>query len=423
MSQFRSDFMKAVEERGLLHQCSAPEALDAAAHKGMITGYVGCDCTAPSLHAGNLASLTLLRLLQQTGHKPIVLVGGATTKVGDPSDQDQSRPLLSSDEIDANIAGIRKVYSKILKFGDGPTDAILVNNADWLDDIGYLAFLREIGRHFSINRMVNFDFVKRRLSNEQNLTFLEFNYMLLQAYDFLELSRRYGCTLQMGGSDQWGNIINGVDLGRRADGKELFALTTELIATSDGRKMGKTAEGAVWLNEDMLSPYDYWQYWRNTPDPDVSRFMKIFTDLPLDEITRYENAEGAEINEAKKILATEATALIHGRANAEASARTAEETFERGGAGEDLPTVTVGHNTLGQGITVVELLREAGLAKSNGEARRLIRGGGARINDVPVQTEDQSITLEDLGPDNSIKLSAGKKRHVLIVASLKGSTD
>ncbi|MDH5747790.1 MAG: tyrosine--tRNA ligase, partial [Rhodospirillales bacterium] len=350
MATYRSDFIKIATERGFFHQCTDLEALDDLASKEIVSAYIGFDCTAPSLHAGSLVSIMLLRALQQSGHKPIVLMGGGTTKVGDPSGKDESRQLLSEEQIAANMNGIKQVFSKFLTFGDGPTDAIMVNNADWLDELQYIPFLRDYGRHFSINRMLGFESVKLRLEREHPLTFLEFNYMILQAYDFLELSRRQNCLLQMGGSDQWGNIVNGVELGRRIDNRSLYGLTTPLLTTSSGAKMGKTAAGAVWLNEDMLSAYDYWQYWRNTEDDDVGRFMKLFTDLPLDEIERQEKLEGNEINEAKKTLATEATKLCHGAEAAKGAAETARKTFEEGTLGEDLPSVNVPRAELDQGI-------------------------------------------------------------------------
>jgi tyrosyl-tRNA synthetase len=356
----------------------------------------------------------MLRWLQQTGHKPIVLMGGGTTKVGDPSGRDESRKLLSEADIVRNMAGIKSVFAKFLKFGDGPTDALMANNADWLDRLEYIPFLRDYGRHFSVNRMLAFDSVKLRLDREQPLTFLEFNYMVLQAYDFLELARRRDCTLQMGGSDQWGNIVNGVELGRRVDGRELYGLTSPLITTSGGAKMGKTAQGAVWLNEDRLSAYDYWQFWRNTDDGDVGRFLRLFTELPLAEIARLEKLGGAEINEAKKVLATEATALVHGRKSADDAAETARKTFEEGGVGEDLPVIEIARAELEAGMPAFDAFRRAGLAASNGEAKRLIRGGGARINDRVVASETESVTLRDLGADGSVKLSAGRKRHALL---------
>jgi len=415
MASHRSEFIRTFVERDYLHQCTDLEALDARAADGTVVAYVGYDCTAPSLHVGNLISVMMLRLLQKAGHKPIVLIGGGTTKVGDPSGRDESRRLLTDDDIAANIAGIRRVFDRFLTFGDGETDAILVNNADWLDRLAYIPFLRDIGRHFSVNRMLSFDSVRMRLEREQPLSFLEFNYMVLQAYDFVELARRHGCALQMGGSDQWGNIVNGVELARRVEGRELFGLTTPLLTTASGAKMGKTAAGAVWLNGDMLSPWDYWQFWRNTEDADVGRFLKVFTDLPLDEIARLEKLEGAEINEAKKVLATEATRLCHGDAAAAEAAETARQTFEQGTTGDALPTLDLATTELDAGIPAFEAFRRAGLAASNGEARRLIKGGGARINDKPVDNEMRPVTTADFD-DGIIKLSAGKKRHALLRA-------
>ncbi len=416
MTTFRSDFLRTIDQRGFIHQCTDAEALDARAADQVVTAYIGFDCTAPSLHAGSLVSIMLLRWLQRTGHRPIVLMGGGTTKVGDPSGKDESRQLLTDDQIAANMAGIRAVFERYLTFGDGPTDAVMVNNADWLDQLEYIPFLREYGRHFTINRMLTFESVKLRLEREQPLTFLEFNYMILQAYDFLELARRHDCALQMGGSDQWGNIVGGVELGRRVDGRALFGLTTPLLTAASGAKMGKTASGAVWLNADMLSPYDYWQYWRNTEDADVGRFLRLFTDLPLDEIARLEALEGVEVNEAKKVLADEATEMCHGAAAALEAAETARRTFEDGGLGEGLPTVEVARAELAGGIPAFELLRRAGLAASGGEARRLIKGGGGRLNDAPIDNETRSVTDADLTGDGVIKLSAGKKRHALVRA-------
>ncbi|MDP6709373.1 MAG: tyrosine--tRNA ligase [Alphaproteobacteria bacterium] len=416
MSKHRSEFLRTVVERQYLHQATDEEALDDLAASEIVTAYVGYDCTAPSLHVGSLVSIMMLRHLQQCGHRPIVLIGGGTTKVGDPSGKDEQRQLLSEAQIEANMAGIKQVFQRFVRFGDGPTDAIMVNNADWLDELGYIPFLRDYGRHFSVNRMLGFESVKLRLEREHALSFLEFNYMILQAYDFLELSRRYGCRLQMGGSDQWGNIVNGVELGRRVDSIGLFGLTNPLITTASGQKMGKTASGAVWLNEDMLSSYDYWQFWRNTEDDDVGRFLKLFTELPLDEIGRLEQLEGAEINEAKKVLADEATTLAHGRAAAEAAAETARRTFEEGRIGDDLPAIEVGRAELDAGIALFQLLARSGLCASNGEARRLIKGGGARLNDDVVVDEFQTATAADLDAAGIIKLSAGRKRHALVRA-------
>ncbi len=426
MTTYRSDFIRIVAERGFLHQCTDMEALDALASKNLITAYIGFDCTAPSLHAGSLVSIMLLRWLQKTGHKPIVLMGGGTTKVGDPSGKDETRKLLDDDGIAANMAGIKDVFKAFLDFGDGPTDAIEVNNADWLDGLQYISFLRDYGRHFSINRMLGFDSVKLRLEREQPLTFLEFNYMILQAYDFLELARRHDCLLQMGGSDQWGNIIGGVELGRRLDGRALYGLTTPLLETASGAKMGKTAAGAVWLNKEMLSPYGYWQYWRNTEDADVGGFLRLFTDLPIDEISRLEALKEEECNEAKKILANEVTKLCHGEAVVGEVAASAASVFENGGVGvvEDggksdgagLPVIDVARSDLEGGIPAFELLMRAGLATSNSEARRLIKGGGGRLNGVVIGNELQSVSLADIGGKGLIKLSAGKKRHAVVRA-------
>ena len=414
MPGFKSDFMNVLHERGYVHQCTDAAGLDDRAAGGIVTAYIGFDCTADSLHVGSLLQIMLLRWLQKTGHRPIVLMGGGTTKVGDPSGKDSARQLLSESQIAANMAGIRSVFEKFLTFGDGPADAAMANNADWLDGLAYVDFLREYGRHFTINRMLTFDSVKLRLDREQPLTFLEFNYMILQAYDFVELARRYDCTLQLGGSDQWGNIVNGVELGRRVEQRELFGLTSPLITTASGAKMGKTAQGAVWLNADKLSAYDYWQFWRNTEDGDVGRFLRLFTDLPLEEIARLEALAGAEINEAKKVLATAATAMLHGRDAAEAAAETARRTFEQGKLGDDLPVIEVPARDLERGIPAFDLFRRAGLATSGGEARRLIKGGGARVNDAQVKDQNAPIGADALNADGAIKLSAGKKRHVLV---------
>ena len=397
-----------------MHQCTDQVGLDQAASEGTITAYIGFDCTAPSLHVGSLMSIMLLRHLQRTGHRPIVLMGGGTTKVGDPSGKEETRQILSEDDITANMTGIKETFSQFLGFGDGPTDALMVNNADWLDSLEYIRFLREFGRHFSVNRMLAMDSVKLRLDREQPLSFLEFNYMILQAYDFLELSRRYDCVLQMGGSDQWGNIVNGVELGRRVDDRSLYGLTTPLFTTSSGAKMGKTAAGAVWLSQGMLSPYDYWQFWRNADDADVGRFMRLFTELPLDEIERLEKSVGEDVNEAKKILADEATRLCHGDKAARTAAETARNTFEGSGISENLPSVDIPRGELNDGIAVFDLLHRTGLCSSRGEARRLIKGGGGRVNDAVIRDEAQLITLEHLGPKGLIKLSAGKKRHALV---------
>ena len=413
----QSDFLNTAAARGFVHQCTDMEALDAALCKSAPrTCYIGFDCTADSLHVGSLMPIMLLRWFQKSGHKPIVLLGGGTSKVGDPSGKDESRRLLTDRQIEKNKASIRSVFRNFLSFGDGPTDAMMADNADWLDSLEYIPFLREYGRRFSINRMLSFDSVKLRLEREQPLTFLEFNYMILQAYDFLELHRRYGCILQMGGSDQWGNIVNGVELGRRADGAALFGLTSPLIATASGAKMGKTADGAVWLNADRVLPYDYWQFWRNAADADVGRFLRLFTELPLDEISRLEALGGAEINEAKKALADAATALCHGAAAAAAAGRAAFETFERGRAAEGLPTIELPRAELEAGLPAFALFARAGLAGTGGEARRLIRGGGGRLNDARLEDENRAVTLSDLNANGAIKLSAGKKRHVLVRA-------
>ncbi|NIA68791.1 tyrosine--tRNA ligase [Pelagibius litoralis] len=414
MTAPRSDFLRVLQERGFIHQCTDMEALDDLAAKGRLTAYIGFDATADSLHVGNLVGIMMLRWLQQTGHRPIALMGGGTTKIGDPSGKDESRQLLSAERIDANIASIRTAFENLLSFDDGPNGALMVNNADWLDKLEYIAFLRDVGPHFTINRMLTFDSVRLRLDREQPLTFLEFNYMILQAYDFLELGRRLDCCLQMGGSDQWGNIVNGVELGRRIDQRQFFGLTTPLITTASGAKMGKTAAGAIWLNESRLSHYDYWQYWRNTEDGDVGRFLKLFTELPMDEIARLEALQDAEINDAKKVLADEATRLCRGAEAARQAAETARQTFEEGRSAEGLPSVDVPEAELSAGIPAYELLRRAGLAGSNGEARRLIKGGGARINDVPISGEQQNVSLADRNAEGVIKLSAGKKRHALL---------
>jgi tyrosyl-tRNA synthetase len=413
----KSDFLREIVARGFMHQCTDLAELDALAAGKPVTAYIGFDATADSLHVGSLVSIMLLRLLQRTGHRPIVLMGGGTSKVGDPSFRDESRRLLSDEQIAGNIAGIQKIFARFLTFGGGPTDAIMVNNADWLDHLEYIPFLRDYGSHFSVNRMLSFDSVKLRLDREQSLSFLEFNYMILQAYDFLELSRRHDCILQMGGSDQWGNIVNGVELGRRIDDRALFGLTTPLIATSSGAKMGKTAAGAVWLNADKLSPYDYWQYFRNTDDADVGRFLRLFTDLPVDEVGRLEALHGSDINEAKIVLANETTKLAHGTDAAVAAAETARRTFEEGGIGAALPTFTVPRAELEKGIPAFDLFRRCGLAASNGEARRLIKGGGARINDAAVADETRPVTLADLNTEGVVKLSAGKKKHAIVRAA------
>ncbi len=414
MSEYRSEFVQTLVARGYLHQCTDLEGLDVRAAAGPITAYVGYDATADSLHIGNLVSIMMLHWLQQNGHRPIVLMGGGTTKVGDPSGKDETRQMLTDEKIAANIASIRATFDNFVRFGDGATDAILVNNADWLDALAYIPMLRDIGRHFTINRMLTFDSVKLRLEREQPLTFLEFNYMILQAYDFVELARRHDCALQMGGSDQWGNIVNGIDLGRRVAEKELFGLTTPLITTASGAKMGKTADGAVWLKADRFAPYDYWQFWRNTEDADVGRFLRLFTDLPLDEIARLEALEGSEINDAKKILANAATRMLHGADAAEQAAETAAQTFEAGVTAEGLPTTEMPRDELDAGIALFALMARAGLAASNSEARRLIKGGGARVNDEPVREETHEVGADAINADGVIKLSAGKKRHALI---------
>jgi len=414
MSKYKSEFLNVLESRGFIHQMSDPERLDGVAASGTLSAYIGFDCTAPSLHAGSLLPIMMLYWLQQTGHKPIALMGGGTTKVGDPSGKDESRLLLTTDKINENMAGIQAVFSKFLTFGDGATDAVMVNNADWLDNLNYIDFLRDYGPHFTINRMMTFDSVKLRLEREQPLTFLEFNYMILQAYDFLELNRRNNCVLQMGGSDQWGNIINGMELGRRVDGAQLHALTSPLLTTSSGAKMGKTAGGAVWLNADMLSPYDYWQYWRNSEDGDVGRFLKLFTTLPLDEIARLEALEGAEINEAKKVLANEATRLLHGKDAAAAAQETALKTFEKGDLAQGLPSVDIKRGELSDNMGILTALVSAGLAASNGEARRHVQGGAIKVNDQPCNDFRQALSEGDLNADGVIKLSMGKKKHVLL---------
>jgi tyrosyl-tRNA synthetase len=414
MSAYKSDFLHVLASRGFIHQVSEPEALDTRARNGKITAYIGFDCTAASLHVGSLLPIMMLYWMQQTGHRPIALMGGGTTRVGDPSGKDESRKILTDADINNNLAGIRGVFEKFLKFGDGPSDAIMANNADWLNSLNYIDFLRDVGRHFSVNRMLSFDSVKLRLERQQELSFLEFNYMILQAYDFVELYKRTGCILQMGGSDQWGNIVSGIDLGRRMTNAQLFALTAPLITTSSGAKMGKTAAGAVWLNADLLSPYDYWQYWRNTEDGDVVRFLKLFTVLPLDEIERLAALKGQEVNEAKKVLATEATALVHGRAAADNAAETARRTFEEGALAETLPTVEIARAELEAGLGVLAAFVKAGLVASNGEARRQIKNGGLRVNDDAVTDEKMMLTPAHLTPQGVVKLSLGKKRHVLL---------
>jgi tyrosyl-tRNA synthetase len=414
MSTYKSDFLNVLAARGFIHQVSEPDALDVLAREKAITAYIGFDCTAPSLHIGSLLPIMLLYWLQQTGHRPIALMGGGTTRVGDPSGKDESRRLLTDEMINENLKGIRAIFDKFLKFENTGGNAVMANNADWLNTLNYIDFLRDVGRHFSINRMLSFDSVKLRLDRQQELSFLEFNYMILQAYDFVELYRRYGCVLQMGGSDQWGNIVSGIDLGRRLENAQLFALTAPLITTSSGAKMGKTAAGAVWLNADLVNPYEYWQYWRNTEDADVERFLKLFTVLPLDEIARLAALRGQDINEAKKVLATEATALVHGRAAAEEAATTARTTFEEGGLGANLPTVEVPRGEVSSGLGVLAAFVKAGLAASNGEVRRAIANNAILVNDVRVTSDKAVIGEADVTPEGVVKLSLGRKRHVLL---------
>jgi len=413
MSTFKSTFMQTLSDRGFIHQCTDEAGLDEACMNGPVPAYIGFDCTADSLHVGSMVPIMMLRTLQKSGHKPIVLMGGGTTKVGDPTGKDEVRKYLTDEDIANNMAGIKKVFEKFLTFGDGPTDAIMINNDDWLNSLKYLEFLRDYGRHFSVNRMLSFDSVKLRLERETQMTFLEFNYMILQAYDFLEINRAHGCRLQMGGSDQWGNIVNGVELGRRVDGAELFGLTVPLITTASGAKMGKTAQGAVWLNEERLSSYDYWQFWRNTEDADVGRFLKLFTDMPMDEIKRLEALQGAEINQAKIVLANEATKLCRGEDAAKLAEATAKQTFEQGQAGGDLPTIDVDQAKLDAGYMVIDAMVDLGFAKSKGEARRLVKGGGARLNDDQLKDTEQLLTSADI-IDGQAKISAGKKRHGLV---------
>jgi tyrosyl-tRNA synthetase len=414
MTQLKSDFLKILTERGFIHQCSDTAGLDDLAAKGSLISYVGYDCTAPSLHVGSLISIMMLHWLQQTGGKPIVLMGGGTTQVGDPSGKDETRRILTLEDIERNKTGMQQAFAKFLVFGSGKTDAAMVDNAEWLARLNYIAFLRDVGKHFSVNRMLTMDSAKLRLEREQELSFIEFNYMLLQAYDFVELSRRYECRLQMGGSDQWGNIVTGIDLGRRMGTPQLYALTCPLLTTASGAKMGKTAAGAIWLNEEQLSAYDYWQFWRNTEDADVERFLKLYTTLQLSEVAKLAALKGADINEAKKALATEATALLHGREKAEAAAETARQTFEQGASAEGLPTVELRKADLAAGIGVLTAFVQAGLVKSNGEARRQIQGGGLRVNDQAVTDEKALLTAADVAADGSIKLSLGKKKHVLL---------
>jgi len=410
---FQSDFLKTLRDRGYIHQITHPSELDAAAKSGVISGYIGFDATAPSLHVGSLIQIMMLRRLQQAGHRPIVLMGGGTTKVGDPTGKDASRPQLTDETIQSNLDGIKQVFAKFLTFGDGPTDAVMVNNDDWLSTYGYVQFLRDFGTHFTVNRMLSFDSVKLRLEREQPMTFLEFNYMLMQSVDFLELNRSHGVTLQMGGSDQWGNITSGVDLVRRVDQKSAFGLTTPLLTTASGGKMGKTAQGAIWLNADQLSPYDYWQFWRNVDDADVGRFLRLFTDLPLDEVARLEALEGAEINDAKKVLADQATTMLHGADEAAKARGAAEGAFEQGRLSADLPTVELPREEV-LGAMIAAVATKAGLTQSNGEARRLAQGGGLRLNDASVPDGAALIGAADLNADGVLKLAAGKKKIVLV---------
>ena len=417
MSEFapKSEFLRVLTERGFVHQCSDFAGVDAKAKAGDLTTYIGYDCTGPSLHVGHLLPTMMLRWLQKTGGgKPVPLMGGGTTRVGDPSGKDESRQLLSIEKIDENKAGIKQVFSKFLNFGDGKTDAVMPDNAEWLTALNYIDFLRDVGRHFSVNRMLSMDSVKMRLERDQELSFIEFNYMCLQAWDFVELHRRYGCVAQMGGSDQWGNIVTGIDLGRRMGTPQLYALTSPLLTTASGAKMGKTAAGAVWLNADMLSVYDYWQYWRNTEDADVGRFLKLFTELPMDEIRRLTALDGAGINEAKKILASEATAMVHGRAAAEGAAETARKTFEEGALATSLPSVSIARADIDAGLGVLTAFVRAGLVASTGEARRQVKGGGLRVNDTPVTDERAVLSAKDVTPEGVIKLSLGRKKHVLL---------
>jgi len=414
MTAFKSDFLNVMETRGFIHQISDPASLDALAAKGDLTAYIGFDCTAPSLHAGSMVQIMCLYWLQQTGNKPITLMGGGTTRVGDPSGKDETRKILSIEDIERNKNGIKHVFSQFLRFGDGKHDAVMPDNAEWLTKLNWIEMLRDIGRHFSVNRMLAMDSVKMRLERDQEMSFIEFNYMILQAYDYAVLNQRYDCRLQMGGSDQWGNIVNGIDLGRRLGTPQLHALTTPLITTSSGEKMGKTASGAIWLNADMKSPYEYWQFWRNTEDADVPRFLKLSTTLPLDEIARLAALQGGEINEAKKVLATEATALLHGRDAANSASETARQTFEEGSIAESLPTVEIPRGELEAGVGVLAMFVRAGLVASNGEARRQIKGGGLRVNDIVVTDEKMVLNTGHLTPEGVIKLSMGKKKHILL---------
>jgi tyrosyl-tRNA synthetase len=414
MQDVKSDFLRVMMERGFFHQCSDLEGLDEKLTSGIVPAYIGFDCTAKSFHIGNLVQIMRLYWLQQTGHRPLVLMGGGTTRVGDPSGKDEMRKMLTPEQIAENMESLKSTFARFVQFGEGPRDALMVNNDEWLAGLNYIDMLREVGRHFSVNRMLTMDTVRTRLDREQELSFLEFNYMVLQAYDFVMLARNYDCILQMGGSDQWGNIIMGVDLGRRLGTQQLYALTSPLITKADGSKMGKTAAGAVWLNADMLSPYDYWQFWRNTADADVGKFLKLFTTLPLDEIARLEALEGVELNEAKKVLATEATALVHGREAAEASQETARVTFEEGRTAATLPSVSVARARLDDGLGVLDAFVEAGLVSSTSEARRQIKGGGLRVNDARLEDVSAALTARDLNEDGAIKLSLGRKKHVLL---------
>ena len=414
MSEYTSSFLRVMSERNFIHQVTDWKSLDALLSEKNMVAYIGFDCTADSLHVGSLVQIMMLRYFQKCGHRPIVLMGGGTTKVGDPSGKDDARQLLSDNEIEKNKQGIKAVFEKYLNFGDGPSDAIMCDNDEWLSGLEYVQFLRDYGRHFSVNRMLSFDSVKLRLDREQPLSFLEFNYMILQAYDFLELSRRFDCSLQMGGSDQWGNIVNGVELARRIDQKSVFGLTTPLVTTASGAKMGKSAQGAIWLNSDRLSPYDFWQYWRNTEDEDVDRFLKLFTELPLDEIARLSALKGNELNEAKKILAHEVTQLCHGRDAANSVAESARKTFEEGSVGQDLPFIIINKNDLEDGVWVIEAMRKLALIQSNGEGRRLIANGGVRVNDTVISDPEKQLNVSDITISGMIKLSAGKKRHALV---------
>ena len=414
MSEYTSSFLRVMSERNFIHQVTDWKSLDALLSEKNMVAYIGFDCTADSLHVGSLVQIMMLRYFQKCGHRPIVLMGGGTTKVGDPSGKDDARQLLNDNEIEKNKQGIKTVFEKYLNFGDGPSDAIMCDNDEWLSGLEYVQFLRDYGRHFSVNRMLSFDSVKLRLDREQPLSFLEFNYMILQAYDFLELSRRFDCSLQMGGSDQWGNIVNGVELARRIDQKSVFGLTTPLVTTASGAKMGKSAQGAIWLNSDRLSPYDFWQYWRNTEDEDVDRFLKLFTELPLDEIARLSALKGNELNEAKKILAHEVTQLCHGRDAANSVAESARKTFEEGSIGQDLPFIIINKNDLEDGVWVIEAMRKLALIQSNGEGRRLIANGGVRVNDTVINDPEKQLNVSDISISGMIKLSAGKKRHALV---------